>query len=156
MKRLLISILLVTLSSICMAQILVNVRIDMENAKFDDMDEVELKVRDHQWTMKWDDVVKPAIFLDIVKLLNKREKGQKEYGDFPKTRYELLISNIEMDEDGETTAIVSFNDTKTGEVLFSKEYQEDGDETEDFTRITSKSLKAIVSAASKRLAKLLN
>lgn len=152
MKRILISSLLLLITSMCTAQVLVNLRIDM-NGKYDDMDEVDLKARDYEWSVTWDDVTKPAIYQDVLKCLNKHEKD-KEFGNFPKTRYELVITGIEMDEDGETTATVKLTDTRSGEVLFSHEYQKDGDETKDFTRISSKSLKAIASAAAKKLNKI--
>lgn len=154
MKRFVLSILFVVAATIGMAQVKINLRIDM-NGQYGDMTEAQLKNRNEKWGKNWEEVTKPAIYAAVLAELNhsnpavesdlsdnlygsnpeKKRRPKKVFGNFQDAKYDLLIMLIKMDEDGETKAMVTFSDKDTGEVLFSNQYQKDGKSTRNFYRI---------------------
>lgn len=149
--RKIFTILFALVAMVSFAQIKVNVSLNM-NGRYGKQTEAELVAsRGEAWASNWENVVKPGILNDMITAMNKTMSGKTfVYGVFDDAEYDLAFSMIEMDDDGETDAIVvcsAKNEDGSLTMLFSDSYDKNGNETKKFSRITSKSMVSVARSA---------
>ena len=155
MRKVLI-LLLAMMASVCVAQVKVNVRLNMDG-KYDKMSESQLKAtRGEAWSENWENEVKPGILQDMIDAMNKREKGKTfVFGSFQEAEVDLLFSMVEMDADGETDAVMTcsfINEDGSLTMAFTEAHDKNGNSTKKFTQITSRSMVSIAMEATFSLA----